>query len=288
MGGSTTGGGGAQLNGTVRITNSTFSGNSATAGSGGGFQSNGSNQILTNVTVVGNSSVTNGGGIHRGTTNVNLYIRNSIIAGNNGAAGSPDVTNSAGGITSEGHNIVGVTGTSTGWIGSDLLDTDPLLGPLQDNGGLTLTHFPMLSSPAIDAGDNCVFDLSCTTNNPPEAVTTDQRGAARPVNVTIDIGAVEGISVVNVGGRVLSPSGRGTGRIYLSISDGVGVIGTVQTNPLGYFVFRGIETGQSYTISAASKELVFSPLVLNVNESITDIVINGTVPMLRGTEQLKK
>ena len=34
-----------------------------------------------------------------------------------------------------------------------LLDIDPLLEPLADNGGLTLTHALQAGSPAIDAGD---------------------------------------------------------------------------------------------------------------------------------------
>jgi hypothetical protein len=65
---------------------------------------------------------------------------------------------------------------------------DPLLGPLQDNGGDTLTHALLRGSPAIDAGDNAF----CT-------LPTDQRGEpfARKVDgdangsVICDIGAFE-------------------------------------------------------------------------------------------------
>ena len=175
--GGTTGGGGGQFNGTVRITNSTFANNTAPNGTGGGMQSNGSNQIITNSTFSGNSSGSNGGGIHRGTTNVNFFIRNSIVAGNNGTAASPDITNSTNGINSEGNNIIGNVGTSTGWEMSDLLNTNPMLGMLADNGGFGMTFLPMMGSPAIDAGQNCVVDLSCSANNPPEAV--DNRPARR-------------------------------------------------------------------------------------------------------------
>lgn len=187
----TTGGGAGQLNGFVRITNSTFSGNAAPNGSGGALQSNGSLLLLTNVTISGNSSANNGGGLHRGTSNVNGYLRNTIIAGNNGSAASPDVTNTAGGIQSQGHNIIGVVGTSTGWVASDQLNTDPLLSPLGFYGGFGLTYHPLTGSPAINTGDNCVLDLTCPAQNPPSAVTTDQRGATRPVSTTVDVGAVE-------------------------------------------------------------------------------------------------
>jgi hypothetical protein len=71
--------------------------------------------------------------------------------------------------------------------GSSLL-ADPMLGPLRNNGGPTETMAPMPGSPAIDAGTA-------------EGLTTDQRGAARPVDFSgvvnaaggdgSDIGAVE-------------------------------------------------------------------------------------------------
>ncbi len=60
---------------------------------------------------------------------------------------------------------------------------DPLLGPLQDNGGLTFTHALDANSPAVDAGGAC--DLG---NNP---LLNDQRGTSRPQGDTCDIGAFE-------------------------------------------------------------------------------------------------
>ena len=133
---SSTGGGGGQFNGGLRITNSTFANNSAPAGSGGGIQSNGTlGAVLTNDTFSGNSALNNGGGIHRGTTSATFFIRNSIIAGNTGAATSLDVSNSAAGLISEGNNIIGSVGTSTGWIMSDQQNVNPMLGTLGNNGG---------------------------------------------------------------------------------------------------------------------------------------------------------
>jgi len=54
---------------------------------------------------------------------------------------------------------------------------DPQLGPLADNGGLTLTHLPPAGSPAVNAGGTF-------------CPTTDQRDLPRPVGAC-DIGAVE-------------------------------------------------------------------------------------------------
>ena len=64
---------------------------------------------------------------------------------------------------------------------------DPGLGPLQDNGGPTLTHAITAGMSAYDAGDaaTCV-DID---DNP---LTTDQRGSARPAGPQCDIGAFEG------------------------------------------------------------------------------------------------
>src|SRR5205823_7880339 len=62
-------------------------------------------------------------------------------------------------------------------------NTDPLLGPLQNNGGPTFTHSLLPGSPAIDAGD--------PNFTPPPFF--DQRGPGfnRVVNGRIDIGSFE-------------------------------------------------------------------------------------------------
>jgi hypothetical protein len=61
---------------------------------------------------------------------------------------------------------------------------DPQLGPLQDNGGATLTMEPALASPAVAAG----VAAACAT---PPVGGADQRGVIRPVGARCDIGAVE-------------------------------------------------------------------------------------------------
>jgi len=67
--------------------------------------------------------------------------------------------------------------------GTNLLGVDPLLAPLADNGGATLTHGLLPGSPAIDHGDP-------NFSAPPEF---DQRGKgfARVSNTRIDLGAYE-------------------------------------------------------------------------------------------------
>jgi hypothetical protein len=152
---------------------------------------------VTNSTLSGNSADLHGGGIfnNAGTANV----RNTIIAGNTGGAG-PDVF---GPFTSQGHNLIGKNDGSTGFpvgnpnvnndlVGANAAPLDPLLDPLDNNGGPTQTHALQLCSPAINAGDNCV------TQNPgclATPLTTDQRGPGFPRNFggTVDIGAFESL-----------------------------------------------------------------------------------------------
>ena len=182
--GGATGGGAIQANGTLNISNSTFSGNNAPGGSGGAITFNGTAINFNNVTMVGNTATNNGGGFHRTGANP-VTFRNTIISGNTGVAGSPDIT---GAITSNGNNIIGNVGTSTGWVMSDLQNTNPVLSPLGFYGGIGQTYALLTTSPALNAGQSCVTDLSCAANNPPVAITADQRGATR---TNVDIGAFE-------------------------------------------------------------------------------------------------
>lgn len=155
-------------------------GNRATNGVGGGIYNNGGALTLNNSTVSGNE-VNNGdgGGIRNfsGTTS----SRNTIVA-NNTAATGPDAS---GTFSSEGNNLIGNTSGAVGFDASDILNRNPLLGSLQDNGGSTDTHALLSRSPAIDKGTN----TGCQS--------TDQRGKARPMDgdgkgkAICDIGSFE-------------------------------------------------------------------------------------------------
>jgi hypothetical protein len=174
--------GGGIFNGaTLTISNSTVSGNSVLTtdtgpGRGGGIGNGGSLQIA-NSTLSGNSG-TNGGAIYNGAAP--LEIANTILhAGDVGE----NIFNDGGTITSLGYNLSSDNGG--GYLNGpgDQTNTDPILGPLQDNGGPTQTHRPYPQSPAIDAGD--------PSFTPPPLY--DQRGPGfdRVVNGRIDIGSFE-------------------------------------------------------------------------------------------------
>ena len=264
-----------QANGTVTITNSTFSGNSAPAGTGGGVYYNGTTSLtMTNTTIVNNSSSAGGGGLNRTGTTAAVNIRNTIIANNNGAGTSPDAL---GAVNSQGNNIIGNNTGSTGWIASDLQNVNPMLDALASNGGLGNTHLPQAGSPAINAGQNCVVDLSCSTGNPPVAVTTDQRGVARPQGGTVDIGAVEvqAAAPANISGQVLSSEQTPVRNAIVTISNMSGVVAEARTNNFGNFDFTGIASGQSYTLNVIAKGYTFAPQNVNVTGDITGLTITA-------------
>ena len=183
------GGGGIWNDGSIRIEESTISGNTANNSVGGiltqgtatldnttissnigiGFLNSAADNAeaeLTNCTIVSNTE----GGI---TNWRSLTLKNTVVANNTSydcTFSKPIISN---GFNLDSDNTCGLTGPG------DLPNTDPLLGPLQDNGGPTQTHALQARSPAIDAGDN----VGCPA--------ADQRGVRRPQGIACDIGAYE-------------------------------------------------------------------------------------------------
>jgi hypothetical protein len=147
----------------------------------GGAVCNRGSMTLTHLTIASNSvtspvtasgaGLAQGGGIH-GATN-SCVLRNALLAG--GGAGSNWFGTA---LVDEGNNLSSDASCPFTAPGS-FSNTDPLLGPLADNGGPTPTMALLPGSPAMDAG------------NPAFCSATDQRGAARPQGTACDIGAFE-------------------------------------------------------------------------------------------------
>lgn len=193
-------GGGISNYGTLTITNSTIDGNQVWLNGGGLY--NFGTLTITNSTVSGNSAIGehdgqpwgSGGGIVGQVTLTNSTVSNnyaSLSLGGvwgSGAIGNTILNNNSdaninGTFTSLGYNLSSDDGGGNLTGPGDQINTDPMLGPLQDNGGPTFTHALLPGSPAINAGN--------PNFSPPPSY--DQRGNpfVRVYNGRIDIGSLE-------------------------------------------------------------------------------------------------
>jgi subtilisin-like proprotein convertase family protein len=179
-------GGGIANAGTLTINNTTLSGNFAKF-AGGGIVSFATNQpapvIINNSTLAGNECPLHGGAIaisRTGSAPATLDIGNTILK--RGASGQ-NISNGNGTVISHGYNIS--DDDAGGFLNApgDQTSTDPMLGPLQDNGGPTFTHALLPNSPAIDTGD--------PNFTPPPFFDQRGLGFARVVNGRIDVGSFE-------------------------------------------------------------------------------------------------
>jgi hypothetical protein len=281
-----------QGTGTIEISSSTLSGNSSNF-NGGAVYSMGDNfgtgdvQIL-NSTLSGNSAVNFGGAVYnRGTFGTAiLQIENSTFADNLAQAsgdsiynyiqsGFPgDVTasfvntifktsasgqnffNNGGTMTSLGYNLGSDDGGGYLTGPGDQINSDPLLGPLQNNGGPTSTQALLAGSSAIDSGNP-------NFTPPPDY---DQRGApfVRVVNNRIDIGAFE---VQPTATPTPTPTPIPSVKVNLSISptqinEGQTATYTVtasstvsQSITVGYAMSGSATNGTDYKLSGAANQV---------------------------------
>jgi CSLREA domain-containing protein len=228
------GGGIHNASANLYVTNSTISGNRATgsAGVGGGIFNGtifATQTTLINSTISNNHAGGRGGGIRNEEAGIVTTV-NTIMAGNTSGSSEVDLSGVA---VSRGNNLIGSTVGSSGWLASDILNQNPLLAPLGNNGNNTFSHALLPGSPAINAGNNALA-LDPQTMFP---LVYDQRGSERFVG-TVDIGAYEASyssSPVNVSGRVTNSTMRGLDRTRIKLDDGQGHIIYTQTNPFGYY-----------------------------------------------------
>jgi hypothetical protein len=181
--GSAVGGGIANV-GTLSVINCTLSDNSTSSvffgGGGAGICNSSGTLTLSNSTLSGNRASSQSRAAGGGILNLlgMVMIGNTIVA-HNTATSSADA---AGDLSSQGYNLIGDGTGSSGYVGTDLVGTanmpvDPMLGPLQNNGGPTATMALLPGSPALNAGD------------PAQLGVADQRGVVR--NGGVNIGAYQ-------------------------------------------------------------------------------------------------
>ncbi len=221
-------GGGIRSDGTLTVTNSTISGNTA-SGAGGGIRGNGA-LIVTNSTISGNSSSSGGGGIENnfGT----LTVTSSTISNNSAGAGGGGIENkNTATVTSStlsgnaddqsgggGFGGGAIRNTSSASLKDTVVDNSRPSGT-NCSGSLTSSGHNLSSDASCATSFTASGDLNSTNpklgllaNNggptqtqalltgspaidagsadcPPPA--TDQRGVARPQGAACDIGAFE-------------------------------------------------------------------------------------------------
>jgi len=244
------------------LTNVTVSGNTAAFG-GGMFGDTDSSPVLTNVTFFGNSLNVDygaGGGMYNRGTSTSLT--NAIFWGN-----TPDQISPVN-VTISYSDIQDWTSGGTGNI-----STNPLLGPLADNGGFVDTHALGTGSPAIDTG------------SPTLCPVVDARGYTRPINgdsvpgARCDMGAFEygsspasfSLTVSLVGGGTVTklpdkPSYEWGEVVYLTASDGPDWIfdgwsgdASGMTNPLRVTISKNTNITASFWLDALTLTTMVSP-----------------------------
>jgi predicted outer membrane repeat protein len=184
------------------ITSTTIAGNSALSAeandNGGGLDVIAPGSLaLLNDTITANVASTGGGIFWTGTAGSAVSVQNTILARNVAGTAGPDAFNATGTITDAGGNLIGVSGPGSGntgfaagttRAGNPTSPLDPLLGPLQNNGGPSVgapgstlileTAAPLTGSPAIGKAI-------------PVTLTADERGFTLGANTTLDVGAFQ-------------------------------------------------------------------------------------------------
>jgi hypothetical protein len=227
-------GGGIEAEGsgtTLLVTNSTLANNALKSGGLGAavYVNSASVVTFTNDTVGLNTAGATGSALdfNAGAFGAAITIANTVVDGGPSESCSRvgSTSPSAGGNI-EDQNLCGFTASS------DETNTDPHLGPLQNNGGSTDTLLPATGSRAIDAG----IDAFCPA--------ADQRGVPRPQGPHCDSGAVE-----------LSAPSAGTPTVSSIGATGANVTGTANAGFWGGTYRYRYGTTTSYGQSTASATL---------------------------------
>jgi hypothetical protein len=232
-------------NTTLTIANSTFSGNEA-GGAGGSIYNDGAfsgsaTLKINGSTFSGNSAGWGGDIYNNGSSgHATVEIGNTILN-----VGAPVVSlfNSSGTVTSLGYNLSSDGGAGALHATGDQINTDPMLGPLQDNGGPTFTHALLPGSPAIDHGASEVVELGESGLAALPCGHADVRGTARAQDgdggggFECDIGAIEqpgsGKVVAGHSGAFYNPERNGEGTYVEVLPDGRSVVYTFTYRPDG-------------------------------------------------------
>lgn len=275
-----TGSGGGIFNsqGTGRISNSTFSGNSSFAGGSAIYHSGPQPLRIVNSTLTLNTDTL---GTFAVAGNASDSINNSIVAGNVGG----DITgmNGSNNLIGNGDGSNFVNGVNGNIVGTTANPADPKLTALRNYGGPTPTHGLLSDSPARNAGDNSV-SVDPETNQP---LTTDQRGMTRffqgfAAAGVVDIGAFElqtpTAAPASLSGRVTAAGGVGVPNATVTLIGPDGVVRSTRTVSFGYYSFPDIPVGGDYLVTVTHKRFMFEPRIVSITGQLADVDFIGWIP----------
>jgi hypothetical protein len=236
-------GGGIGNVGTLEIINCTIAEN--TANQGGGIANIGALSVV-NSTVAFNTVTgagADGGGIDTFGGSDQLSLLNTVVYNpNSGAATDNEVLGTIAQAQALIYGPAPYKVAPGGDHGGSSLGGNPLLGPLQNNGGDTATMALLPGSPAIGHG-------ATSSAIPGLAVTpVDQRGYPRPAN-SIDIGAVQ----------TLTPQQRFVESLYLDFLHRTGDL-SGQSDAGGWVT----AVGQGMPAATVANAIARSPEALGV------------------------
>ncbi|HKC23393.1 MAG TPA: choice-of-anchor Q domain-containing protein, partial [Thermoanaerobaculia bacterium] len=177
----------ALFSGNGTLSNSTFGGNTADTDGGAVYVAAMTSNSLGvwSCTFSDNHALNgNGGGIYVGDS-FTVQLHDSILGFNWHGTELMQTNDCSGPVGSDGTNIINFKGATCTVTGSYSTE-DPLLGPLQDNGGLAPTFALLAGSPAIDAGVLGPCPATAST-----FLSKDERGVNRVIGARCDLGAYE-------------------------------------------------------------------------------------------------
>lgn len=150
--------------------------------------------------------------------------------------------------------------------------------------GATVTMMYNVSVTPTSAGQRIPITATPASANGTRARYVDETGNTTQASATYTFGPICELAVtqgvanpassaagVGVAGRVMAPGGRALSGAMVTLTSFDGTSKTVRTNTFGRFAFDDVSSGESYVISVESRKYVYQAMVLNVDDSITDL-----------------
>jgi predicted outer membrane repeat protein len=272
------------------VLTSTLVNNHASSGGGGIFTSACSMCALTVTTsTIASNSAGGGGGVLAQGSGGTESLTGSILSANSGG-------NCSGTFSDGGYNLEFGDNSCLFSAGTDVLGHDPLLGGLQNNGGVTQTMALGAGSPAIDhvaLAGLCIPDQRATTRSSPcDVGAYDSDTAPFP-----SVGAVSPATGPPTGGITVTITGSGfspTSTVKfgplsagsVTFISATTLQATVPASALTTVDVTVITGGLTSTVDPRTDQFTYLPAtipVVNTISPITGPTAGGTIVNITGT-----